>query len=337
MIIYVIASLTPAALLAAACILGGIWPVLAVLSMTVVVFFLDKLGRVIPVQEADGRWLSYTLAAAHFVLLLLGVWSLGAAPYLSGWDKLLIFFGLGLFFGQISNSNAHELIHARGRLPRRIGAAVYISLLHGHHVSAHLRVHHVYAATDDDPNSARAGEGFYAYAARVFKQEFGAGLLAETAHRARASSDLKTLSHPYLSYVSGGALTLAISFVIAGFTGVIALLAIAAYAQLQLLLSDYVQHYGLRRCTRQDGRTEPVGPQHSWNAPAWYSSAMMLNAPRHSDHHLRPARAFPQLEITPETMPVLPHSLPVMAVVALVPPLWRRVMDHRVAKWQKTA
>ena len=64
---------------------------------------------------------------------------------------------------------------------------------------------------------------------------------------------------------------------------------------------------------------------------------MMLNAPRHSDHHLRPARAFPQLEITPETMPVLPHSLPVMAVVALVPPLWRRVMDHRVAKWQKTA
>ena len=219
MIIYAIASLTPAALLAAACLLGGNWPVLAVLSITVVVFFLDKLGRVIPVQEADGRWLSYTLAAAHFVLLLLGVWSLGAAPYLSGGDKLLIFFGLGLFFGQISNSNAHELIHARGRLPRRIGAAVYISLLHGHHVSAHLRVHHVYAATDDDPNSARAGEGFYAYAARVFRQEFGAGLLAETAHRARASGDLKTLSHPYLSYVAGGALTLAISFVIAGIHG----------------------------------------------------------------------------------------------------------------------
>jgi alkane 1-monooxygenase len=25
-------------------------------------------------------------------------------------------------------------------------------------------------------------------------------------------------------------------------------------------------------------------------------------------------------------MPVWPHSLPVMAVIALIPPLWRRVM-----------
>jgi alkane 1-monooxygenase len=77
-----------------------------------------------------------------------------------------------------------------------------------------------------------------------------------------------------------------------------------------------------------------VGPQHSWNAPAWYSSAMMLNAPRHSDHHMRPSRAFPALKLTPGTMPMLPRSLPVMAVLALVPPLWRRVMDRRVARWQ---
>ena len=124
---------------------------------------------------------------------------------------------------------------------------------------------------------------------------------------------------------------------IAGAHGVFALLAIAFYAQMQLLLSDYVQHYGLRRRTREDGRMEPVGPQHSWNAPAWYSSAMMLNAPRHSDHHMRPARAFPALEVTADTMPILPRSLPVMAVLALIPPIWRRIMDRRVARWQNPA
>ena len=112
---------------------------------------------------------------------------------------------------------------------------------------------------------------------------------------------------------------------------------VAAYAQLQLLLSDYVQHYGLRRGLRADGRREPVGPQHSWNAPSWYSGAMMLNAPRHSDHHLRPGRAFPDLSLDPVKMPMLPRSLPVMATIALVPPLWRRVMDRRAARWQDAA
>ena len=133
-------------------------------------------------------------------------------------------------------------------------------------------------------------------------------------------------------YVGGVVLALLVSVLIAGWGGLIAHLGLATYAQTQLLLSDYVQHYGLQRGRRADGRYLPVGPEHSWNAPKWYSSAMMLNAPRHSDHHLRPARPFPALTIA-DDMPRLPYSLPVMAVIALVPPLWRRVMDRRLARW----
>ena len=61
---------------------------------------------------------------------------------------------------------------------------------------------------------------------------------------------------------------------------------------------------------------------------------MTLNAPRHSDHHVTPARAYPALQLQAATMPMLPHSLPVMAVLALVPPLWRRIMDPRAARWR---
>lgn len=337
MIWYAAASLTPAVLLAAACLWGGLWPLVSVLSITVFVFFMDKIGKVLPEDGRSGRGLSLTLAVKHFPLLALGVWAIAAGDHLSILDKVFVFTGLGLFFGQISNSNAHELIHAAARWPRRIGAAIYVSLLHGHHVSAHLRVHHIYAATDADPSSARAGEGFWAYALRAVKGEFIAGFRADQKHRAKAPSPLPAYSHPYLGYVLGGATTLLIAFWIAGLPGILTHFGIAAYAQLQLLLSDYVQHYGLRRRTQDNGKPEPVGPQHSWNAPRWYSSAMMLNAPRHSDHHIRPTRAFPALEVTPETMPILPHSLPVMAVVALVPPLWRRVMDRRVARWQNPA
>lgn len=335
MIWYAIASLTPALLLAIACVRGGIWPLLAVLSITVVVFFLDKLGKQLPPVQTKGRPVSLAVAAVHFPLLALGVWAM-AADHLGVLDKLLVFTGLGLFFGQVSNSNAHELIHSADRASRRLGMAIYVSVLHGHHVSAHLRVHHVHAATDADPNSARMGEGFWRYALRAMGGEFLQGFRADTAQRARASVAPSATSHPYLIYVAGGIAALVAALLIAGPAGLVAHIGIALYAQTQLLLSDYVQHYGLRRQRRDNGSYEPVGPQHSWNAPKWYSSAMMLNAPLHSDHHVHPARPFPALEVTDE-MPQLPHSLPVMAVLALVPPLWRRVMDRRAARWQDIA
>jgi alkane 1-monooxygenase len=334
MLWYAIASLTPAVLLALAMVLGGPFPALALVSITAVVFLLDRVPLKTPQPRGTGRALSLTLALVHFPLLGLGIWAIGAGTHLGTADGVLIFIALGMWAGQVSNSNAHELIHAGARLPARIGAAVYVSLLHGHHVSAHLKVHHVYAATDADPNSAPLGLGFWRYAARACTGEFLAGLRAENTYRARRNG--KQPLHPYVFYLGGAAALLTLSCLIAGPFGVILHLGIAFYAQLQLLLSDYVQHYGLRRTIR-DGKPEPIGPHHSWNAPQWYSNAMMLNAPKHSDHHLRPARAFPALELTPATMPVLPRSLPVMAALALVPPLWHRVMDHRAVRWQNAA
>ena len=122
---YSIASLTPAIFLLLACLRGGPWPLIALLSITVVVFCLDRLSRRLPVRNSSGRVLSLTLGAVHFTLLPLGVWALGANDTLNVTDKLLIYIGLGLFLGQISNSNAHELIHAASKWPRRIGTAIY--------------------------------------------------------------------------------------------------------------------------------------------------------------------------------------------------------------------
>ena len=81
-----------------------------------------------------------------------------------------------------------------------------------------------------------------------------------------------------------------------GFSGLLAYLLLAVYAQLQLLLSDYVQHYGLRRREIEgEDDVEPVAPWHSWNSSHWFSGGLMLNAPRHSDHHMHPARPYPEL------------------------------------------
>lgn len=163
-----------------------------------------------------------------------------------------------------------------------------------------------------------------------------AGLRADNHYRSRSVKSLSYWSHPYLQYLAGAALALAWALALAGWVGVLWLLAIACYTQFQLALSDYVQHYGLRRRVDRHGRLEPMGPRHSWNARQWYSGAMMLNAPRHSDHHAHPGKTYPALEIE-DDMPLLPRSLPVMGVVALIPPLWRKVMDPRLARWQSAA
>jgi len=101
-----------------------------------------------------------------------------------------------------------------------------------------------------------------------------------------------------------------------------------------LMLSDYVQHYGLTRARRADGRLEPVAARHSWNAPHWFSSGMMLNAPRHSDHHAHPARPYPALRLPPaEAAPHLPWPLPVACTLALIPPLYKRLIRKPLSRW----
>jgi len=60
---------------------------------------------------------------------------------------------------------------------------------------------------------------------------------------------------------------------------------------------------------------------------------MLLNATRHSDHHAHPTRHYPALTI-PDQAPMLPRPLPLMASIALVPPLWRKIMDPRVDRWR---
>lgn len=333
MFAFTLATLTPAALILAGALWGGVWPWAALLVIAIVVALGDELTprtRLLSGRDVtEGTGLCIALAALHFLLLALTIGAIAGrlgAPLGTG-QKLALFGAAGLFFGQVSNSNAHELIHRPERGLRALGGWVYISLLFGHHRSAHLLVHHVRVATPDDPASARKGESFYRYYPRAWIGGFRQGARAETARLKRA--DLPGWRHPYLLYLAGAAALLGISLALAGPLGLIAHLGLAGFAQTQLLMSDYVQHYGLTRATAEDGRPEPVTARHSWNSPHRVSSALMLNAPRHSDHHIRPGRHYPGLGLEAD-MPMLPRSLPVMSCVALYPRLWRRAMDPRV-------
>jgi alkane 1-monooxygenase len=208
---------------------------------------------------------------------------------------------------------------------------VYITMLFGRHASAHVLVHHRYVATHAYPNTSCKGESLYRYIGRAWTGSFSEGYRAEAARLSKVGRP--AWRNPYVVYISGALVCVAAAFSIAEGAMVLAYLSLCAYAQSQFLLSDYVEHYGLTRECDANVKHVPVAAQHSWNSPHWFSSAMLLNATRHSDHHAHPARHYSAL-IIPDHAPMLPRPLPLMASIALIPPLWRKIMDPRVEKWR---
>ncbi len=338
---FAVVTLTAPALIVLGSVSGGGWALAGFLWIGVLTAFMDELiGATVPTvtgqtsstgEFPSSDWLSITLAAAHFAVWVQVIRAASGATGLETWEKCVLVISAGLFMGQVSNSNAHELIHRPGRTMRRAGRWLYISVLFGHHFSAHTLVHHIHVGTENDPSTARLGEGYYSFFFRAWKGGFVKGLHAENKRFPRLNRP--SWRHPYVAYVGGALAFIVAAYFIGGGTGVFTALCLAALAQIQMMQADYVQHYGLSRQILPNGRPEPAGDRHSWNAPHFMSSALMLNAPRHSDHHANPLRPFPSLRLSHD-MPMLPRSLPVMAALALVPSLWRRVMDHRALQWQ---
>ena len=331
-ILFALATLTPLALLGLGLLWGGIWPWAALGYMALAAVTLDSLIPWVADRAPDREFpaadaLLAGLGLACLATLPLLTWAVAGPSGLGLTSRVALFLAGGLWLGQVAHPAAHELIH-RPRPLFSLGVAIYTSLLFGHHASAHRLVHHRHVATKDDPNSARAGESFYHFLRRAWVGSFIAGLRAETSLRARAP--VRGL-HPYAHYTGGALACLLLAAVIAGLPGVLVWAGLGLHAGSQILLSDYVQHYGLTRPQNPDGKPAPVTMAQSWNTPHWFSSALMLNAPRHSDHHTHPTRPYPTLRL-PADAPTLPWPLPLAGIIALYPRAWRRHMAPLLAR-----
>jgi alkane 1-monooxygenase len=92
---------------------------------------------------------------------------------------------------------------------------------------------------------------------------------------------------------------------------------------------NYLEHYGLLRQKRDDGRYERCRAEHSWNSNNVASNVLLYHLQRHSDHHANPTRRYQALRHVDEA-PQLPTGYAGMIVLAWIPPIWRRVMDPRL-------
>lgn len=272
----------------------------------------------------------------QFLLVFGLIWFSTRAGHLGGWEKVGLFFGVGVISGTVGINYSHELMHQKGRLERWLGDLLLAMVLYSHFRSEHLRVHHLWVGTPRDPVTARYNEGFHRYFPRVLRSCPPSAWRAEKVLLARRNLPAWHRSNPFWRYgaLQGGMLVLAL--VLGGWQGLGLFLLQAFVAVWQLELVNYIEHYGLTRRHLGDGKYEHVQPRHSWNAAHKVSNWLLINLQRHSDHHYKPDRRFPLLQShPPEAAPQLPFGYPVMTMAAMVPPLWRRVMNPRVRAWRR--
>lgn len=271
----------------------------------------------------------------QFLTLFALIWYVPKAEHLGSVEKLVMFFGVGVMTGTIGINYSHELMHQKDRLERILADILLAMVLYSHFRSEHLLVHHRYVATPRDPVTARYNEGFHRFYPRVLKQCLKSAFRAEKDMLARKDLPWTDLSNPFFRYWLLQAAMLLLAYLLGGWVGLGLFLMQAGVAIWQLELVNYVEHYGLTRKHLGDGKYEHVQPRHSWNASFKASNWLLINLQRHSDHHYKPDRRFPLLQnYTEADAPQLPYGYPVMTVAAMIPPLWRNIMNRRVARWR---
>lgn len=274
----------------------------------------------LPVQIALLMW-----SGAWFVQADLG--ALGTAGWL---------LSQGVVGGVLAINTAHELIHKDGRLEPVFGGLLLASVgYHGFKVE-HLRGHHVHVSTPEDASSARFGQSVWHFLPRaMLRNTFNAWSLEAQRLRKLGHSPFSWRNE--LLWWTAIWLGLAAGFFAAlGVKGLLFFLAQGLVAAGTLEVINYIEHYGLERRRLPDGRYERTTHLHSWNSDYALSNLLLFQLQRHSDHHAFPKRRYPILRHHADS-PQLPGGYAAMFVLALFPPLWRRVIDPRVRAFRESA
>jgi alkane 1-monooxygenase len=316
---------------------GGMWfigPVLVfvvfpLLDMAIGMDSSNPPDSVLKFLEQDRyyRWCTYLFIPIQYAGLVFACWMWG-----SGELTLIENIGLALTMGVVGGiaiNTAHELGHKRANSEKWLSRVALAQTGYGHFFIEHNRGHHVKVATPEDPASSRLGESFWAFLPRTVVGSVRSAWEIEAARLDRLGKSHFGIHNDILG---AWAMTVVLFAGLAIVFGPVVLpyLVVQAVIGFSLLeVVNYLEHYGLLRQKREDGRYERCRPEHSWNSNNVASNVLLYHLQRHSDHHANPTRRYQALRHVDEA-PQLPTGYAGMIVLAWFPPLWRRVMDPRL-------
>ena len=319
--------------------LGAFW-YLAPFVVFVVFPLLDLLIGMDPTNPPDSvlmwleqdryyRWITYAFIPIQYAGLIFACWQWSGGG-LAIWESIGLALTVGVV-GGVAINTAHELGHKRQSMERWLSRVALAQTGYGHFFIEHNRGHHVRVATPEDPASSRMGEGFWRFLPRTVAGSLRSAWGIEAARLDRLGASHWGLRNDILT---AWAMTAALFAGLALAFGPVVLPYLLLQAVIGFCLLEvvnYLEHYGLLRQRRDDGRYERCRAEHSWNNNNVASNVLLFHLQRHSDHHAHPTRRYQALRHKDEA-PQLPTGYAGMIVLAWCPPLWRRGMDPRLVE-----
>jgi alkane 1-monooxygenase len=273
------------------------------------------------------RWCTYLYLPLQYGTLVFACWQ-----WAHGGLSVLASLGLAFTVGAVSGiaiNTAHELGHKRKQAERWLSKVALAQTGYGHFFIEHNRGHHVRVATPEDPASSRLGESLWEFLPRTVVGSLRSAWHLEKARLDRVGSGPWTLRNDIVNAWAMTVVLFAVLLAVFGI-GVLPYLLVQAVFGFSLLeVVNYLEHYGLLRQKREDGRYERCRPEHSWNSNNISSNVLLYHLQRHSDHHANPVRRYQALRHFDEA-PELPSGYATMIAMAYLTPVWRRVMDPKV-------
>lgn len=285
--------------------------------------------EIVPQLDQDNyyRNLTILIIPLHYIALAISIWFVGTQPLAPGF-YLGFAIVVGMFSG-LSINTAHEMGHKNTKLARLLSRLTLSVTGYGHFCVEHNLGHHRDVSTPEDPASSRMGESIYRFMLREIPGAAKRGWAAEAARLKKKGNQFWSMGNHILQSYAVSLAILVCGVVLFGWIVLPFLLIHNFVAWLQLTSANYIEHYGLLRAKKENGKYERCQPHHSWNANHIFSNLMLFQLERHSDHHANPARPYQSLRSF-DNLPELPSGYFGMYLVAYIPWWWYSMMDKRL-------
>ena len=339
---YLPLGIFPLILLAA--IYGGWWLLPAFLFMSVAGPLDRAMGpdgrNMDPEKTSERRLLWHNLPVWTWAFLwpptlIFGMWQILVADQFAIWEAVLLAIILTME-AQAVFVVGHELIHRRSTWERRLGEFLLACASYPQYATEHVYVHHAKVGTPHDAGSAPKGESFWRYFPKEVARNLTNSWEVASERLARRRLPVWHFSNPFWRYGLAVGFWYGLVFWMSGIWAVLVFAFLGLSCVFSMKISNYFQHYGLRRVRLPNGRWEKVKPRHSWSADWKFSNWMFFNMQRHADHHAMASRHYPLLQVhSPDQSPELPGTYADMMNIVLRPKRWFERMNPLVDQWRK--
>ena len=226
----------------------------------------------------------------------------------------------------------HELGHRKSLLSRTCSKLLYLPCQYMHFFIEHNWGHHINVATPNDPATAKYRQNLYSFWVSSVTKTYISAWKIQLKLLKISKKGFFSFKNNIIFYTLFQLLFLIFIYFNYGFTVTIYSIIMSIVSFLFLETINYIEHYGLQRQMKPNGKYERVRPHHSWNSNHTVGRIILYELTRHSDHHFKASKKYQVLESVQDS-PQLPYGYPTSILISFFPPLWFRIMNPLVKKY----